>query len=101
MMQLNTQKKNLKKATNMIVKFNVDHASYVGNDEDGCYYQTAGTDESWYVTVIVDCRSANFTADYLVDEGPFDTEQEAELAGESAAQEWCINNEVDWNRDDG
>ena len=30
-----------------------------------------------------------------------DTKQEAELAGESAAQEWCIINEVDWNRDDG
>jgi len=28
-----------------------------------------------------------------------DTKQEAELAGESAAQEWCIINEVDWNND--
>jgi len=83
----------------LIVKFNVGHASYVGNDEDGCYYQTAETDEGWFVTVVVDCGSAAFTADYLVDEGPFDTEQEAELAGEAAGQEWCINNEVDW--DDG
>ena len=92
---------NTPKPAGMIVEVNVDHASYVGNNEDGCYYQTAETDEGWYVTVVVDCGSAAFTADYLVDEGPFDTKQEAELAGESAAQEWCIINEVDWNRDDG
>lgn len=85
----------------MIVKFNVDHATYVGDEEDGCYYQTAGASDGWYVTVIVDCNTASFVENYATDDGPYDTEKEAEEAGKAHAQEWCINNEVDWSRDDG
>lgn len=84
-----------------IVEFNVDHASYVGDDEDGCYYQTAEGPDGYYVTVVVDCGTSSFTADYAVDDGPYGTEEEARKAGEAHAQEWCINNEVEWHEDAG
>ena len=77
-----------------IVNFNVDDARYVGDEEDGCYYQVAEGPDGWYLTVVVDCDSAGFVADYTTDDGPYDSEDEAWTAGHDAGMEWCYTNEV-------
>lgn len=63
----------------LIVAIDWDEATYVGNEEDGCYVNTArGPDSRWYVTVCVDCNTAHFVAPLVQDDGPYDSEEEAE-----------------------
>jgi hypothetical protein len=84
-----------------IVDFNVDEATYVGSEEDGCYYQCAEHSDAeqpekagWYVTVVVDSDTGGFVMDILTDDGPYPSEEEASGAGRGTAIEWCINNGV-------
>ena len=73
-----------------IVTFNVDEARYVGDDEDGCYYQAAEGEDGWYVTIVVDCDSAGFVSDHTTDDGPYPSEDDAWEAGRSGSMDWCL-----------
>lgn len=77
-----------------IVPFDTDDATYVGDGNDGVYYQVAKGDDGWYLTAVVDCNSAHFTADLVVDDGPYESEAAAIMGGKNAAFGWCLDNGV-------
>ena len=81
-------------STEPIVTFNSEHAEYVGDEDDGCYYQVAQGPGGWYVTVVVDCNTGSFCMDIVTDDGPYSSESKALQAGSDAAWTWCIDNEV-------
>jgi len=87
--------------TTRIVPWDFDEATYVGDEEDGVYYQVArkGQRCGWYMTAVVDCNTASFCDNLIVDDGPYDTEAEAEEAGKNAAVEWCVNNYVNYEEE--
>lgn len=76
-----------------IVQWDIDEASYLGDEDNGCYWQTGqGKDGKWYVTVVVD--AAHFVDTIYSDNGPFETEADADQAGKNAASDWCMDNEI-------
>jgi hypothetical protein len=75
-----------------IVSF--DDAKYVGDDEDGVYYQAAEGPDGWYVSTVVDCNTSGFCEGYITDDGPYPTEAEAVQAGHDSASEWCFDNKI-------
>jgi hypothetical protein len=73
----------------------VDEATYVGDGEDGCYYDAAADhDGKWYTSVIVDCDTAGFVDTLIQDDGPYDTFEAAMEAGRHYAEDWCVTNGV-------
>ena len=78
----------------MIVPFNVDDATYYGDNKDGCYYQTAKGPDGWHVTVVVDSDTGHFVGDILTDDGPYPSEDTASYVGHETAVAWCCNNDV-------
>lgn len=74
----------------------VDYAKYLGNEEDGVYYDVAKGPDGWYASAMVDCNSGNFCDSLLEDAGPFDTKAAAWAAGYDLALQWCADNDVDW-----
>jgi hypothetical protein len=77
-----------------IVPFDVDSATYVGDENDGVYYQVARGDDGWYMTAVVNCDTASFVDDLVVDDGPYDSEADAIEGGKNAAFGWCFDNDV-------
>lgn len=77
-----------------IVDFDVDEATYVGDEEDGVYYQVAKGRKGWYMTAVVDCNTAAFVDTLVSDDGPYDSEAHAITAGQNCAIEWCMDNDV-------
>ena len=75
-----------------IVPFDVDSASYVGDENDGVYYQVARGDDGWYMTAVVD--AASFVDNLVVDDGPYDSEAAAIEGGKNSAFDWCFDNDV-------
>jgi len=86
-------------AASQIVPWNVDHAIYVGDDEDGVYFQTAKGPDGWYVTAVVDSNTGAFVDTILDDDGPYETEEDAEVAGRDCATQWCFDNEVNFKEE--
>ena len=87
-------------AKKTIVPFDVDDATYIGDEDDGVYFQVAqGDDGKWYMTAVVDCNTAHFTDDLVVDDGPYDSEDAAIMGGKNAAIGWCADNDVEWSDD--
>lgn len=82
-----------------IVQFDVDDAEYVGDGEDGCYYQTAEGPNGWYVTVVVDSNTGSFVDNLITDDGPYRSDEEAGQAGKYLSRDWCNMNEVDFTED--
>ena len=78
-----------------IVDYSADEADYIGDGEDGCYYQVAESYTGWFVTVVVDCGTSSFVEDLTTDDGPYMTKKEAEDAGRGAALDWCVTMGVD------
>lgn len=76
-----------------IVQTGAVDAYYVGDDNDGAYYQVAKGRKGWYVTVWVD---GAWTGDIATDKGPWKTEQEALDWGRGEAQEWCLKNGISY-----
>jgi hypothetical protein len=73
----------------------VDEATYVGDSDDGCYYDAAqDRDGKWYTTVLVDSDTGSFVSTLVQDDGPFDTHEEAMAAGRCWAENWCVDNGV-------
>jgi len=88
----------------MIVKFDVDYAySLCGRDGRDCvYWQVApktGT-RRYYVTVVVDSETGHFVDTMIEDDGPYDSDAEADRAGLSAALEWMVENDVRYSEKD-
>jgi len=83
-----------------IVNFDVDKAQYIGDDNDGVYYQIAKGAQGWFVTAVVDSDTGSFVDNLFVDDGPYDSAFEAERAGRDAAVTWCHDNEVSYGDDD-
>jgi hypothetical protein len=80
-----------------VVKFDADEAHYVGNEDDGCYYQVGqGFDGNAYVTVVVDSDTGSFVSDLETDSGPFDEYDQAAAHGACVAEGWCVDNGVDF-----
>ena len=83
------------KTENRIVESDWDDATYIGDEDDGVYINVGqGPDGKWYMTAVVDCNTASFVEDLTIDDGPFDTEEEAQEAGLNAAGDWCSDNDV-------
>lgn len=74
----------------------VDYAGYVGDEQDGVYYSVGQGPKGWYVTTVVDCDTGGFVETMTEDDGPYDSELDATAAGQSAATEWCLFNEVNF-----
>jgi hypothetical protein len=84
-----------------IVASDWDEATYYGDEDDGVYVNVGqGPDGKWYMTATVDCNTASFVDDLVTDDGPYDTEEEAKVAGKDAAIEWCHDNDVDYENPD-
>jgi hypothetical protein len=83
-----------------LVDFDFDIATYVGDGQDGCYYQTGEGPGGWYVTVVVDSDTGHFVMDMVTASGPYDTEGHAEQVGRDLATTWCIDNRVGYGEDD-
>lgn len=79
-----------------IVQFNVDYATYVGDEKDGVYYQTARGPDGWYLTAVVDSDTGHFVDTLTEDDGPYETEERADMAGRDCAIEWCFTNNVSY-----
>jgi hypothetical protein len=76
----------------------VDEATYIGDDNDGVYYQVFEDDDgSFWMSAIVDCDPFGFVDGLVTADGPYATNQHAEAAGRNAATEWCALNEVDYS----
>jgi len=82
-----------------IVRFNVDEAHYIGDEDDGCYFQVRGFAGVWFVTVVVDCDTGSFCENLTTDGGPYYSEDAAALAGQRAATDWCMENNVGFETD--
>jgi hypothetical protein len=80
-----------------ICVIDIDGARYEGDERDGIYYDAAEGPGGWYLSAIVDCDSSGFTDTYFQDDGPYESREAAMLAGQNAARDWCIDNDV---RDD-
>ena len=70
----------------------LDNAFYLGDDEDGVYFDAVKGD-GWTVKAMVDSDTGSFTADLPV-EGEFKTYKEAIDKAVCAALEWCMGNGV-------
>lgn len=77
-----------------IVQWDVDAANYLGNEEDGVYWQVAKGADGWYVTVVVDSNTGGFCTNAFTDHGPYQTEGAANTFGQGQAIEWCVYNSV-------
>ena len=77
-------------------QFNVDRAVYIGDAEDGVYYEVYHCRDGWYVTVVVDCDTSGFTEAISEGEGPYDSVELANEAGRNDAIDWCVYNGVEW-----
>src|SRR5512147_909945 len=89
-----TREEELDERARTIVPFSVDEATYVGDENDGCYYQVAEGPDGWYVTVVVDCDTASFVDTLVKDDGPCPTKKHAEETGRNTAVDWCVTNGV-------
>lgn len=84
--------------TRRVVEFDADEALYLGDGDDGVYYQSAeGRDGLWYVTVVVDSNTGGFVDNIYTDNGPHGSEEDANEFGENAAIDWCITNDVEYD----
>ena len=72
---------------------NVDKAHYVGDDENGVYFDAKRKDSGWYLDVMVD--SENFTADIVNGDGPYPTKIVALEEGRALGLQWCFDNDVE------
>lgn len=85
----------------IIVASDWDEAEYVGDGKDGCYVNVGQGRDGWYVTVTVDSNSGGFTDTLTQDDGPYPTQTQARDTGYDVAREWCLQNEVLLDSDDG
>jgi hypothetical protein len=84
-----------------IVIVDFDDATYVGDGNDGVYVAVGKTRKGWYVSSVVDSDTGGFVQDYISDDGPYPTEAAALQAGVYGAQDWCIDNDVDYRDTNG
>lgn len=80
----------------MRVGVDFDTANYIGDEEDGVYYDVACFHGEWFMAAVVDCNTASFTDTLVEDDGPYATKELALEGGRNAAIEWCITNNVSW-----
>jgi hypothetical protein len=73
-------------------------ASYIGDDRDGGYYQSAEGPDGWYVSNIIDSDTGGFVDNYITDDGPYPTETEANEAGANGLRDWCLENDVRYEK---
>lgn len=79
-----------------IVPWDIDEATYIGSEDDGCYYLTGqGPDGKWYVTVCADSETNHSCYNLLTDDGPYESDEAARNAARDVIYEWCCNNNVD------
>ena len=65
--------------------------------ECGCdcvYFDVGKRNGKWFMSAVIDCDTASFVDGLTTDDGPYDTEAAAIVAGMNCAIEWMINNEV-------
>lgn len=79
------------------IDFNVDDAIYVGDEEDGVYYQVEQGPRGWYVTTVVDSNTGGFVDTLEDTAGPFATQAEAMLHGRDVAVGWGFDNQVEFD----
>lgn len=84
-----------------IVPFSVDGAEYVGDGDDGCYYQVAEGPGGWYFTVVVDSDTGSFVDTIAKDDGPYATHKAAWETGRGLAIEWCLTNHISYDEERG
>ena len=80
-----------------IVNFDVDEATWIGDDKDGCYVQVGSDADGWYYTVVIDSETGHFVDDLATDIGPYATKEEARQGGASCAIDWCLTNNVEYS----
>ena len=71
-----------------------DAADYIGNEHDGVHYLTMQYCGKYFVTAWIDSETGHFTENILTNVGPYETIETAEEAGQNAATEWCLDNDV-------
>jgi hypothetical protein len=71
---------------------NPDHAFYLGNDENGVYFDVAYGPGGWYFSALVWCE--HFSEAMYTDDGPYMTQDAAFKMARTVAREWCEVNDV-------
>jgi hypothetical protein len=84
-----------------IATVSFDDAEYIGDENDGVYVQAAEGPDGWYVSTVVDCNSASFTEPLVTDDGPYSSEADALAAGRNGAKDWCLDNQIQYEDEDG
>ena len=64
-----------------------------GEQVDCVYFDVAEGSDGWYMSASIDCDSASFTDTYVVDDGPYPSEEAAMQAGMNAASQWMADND--------
>jgi hypothetical protein len=78
----------------VVIRAEDGQGAYLGNANDGAWFAVApGPDGLWYMSAIVDCDTAGFVDNLVIDE-PHDTLADAMAAGHARAVEWCVLNGV-------
>jgi hypothetical protein len=94
----NRQERAIEKQTRregkQIVEVDLDEATYVGDEDDGVYFQVGKKGKNFYVSTTVDCNTGHFIDSLRTDDGPYRTEAEAIAHGRFVAEEWCFDNQV-------
>lgn len=82
----------------LVAEVNLDSAEYVGDGENGVYYDIGMYDDDWYVSAVVD--TPHFVDFMFKDDGPYEGRREALAAGRVAAGDWCYENNVRFEGDE-
>ncbi len=75
-------------------------AEWIGDDQDGGYYQAGKGPDGWYVSSIIDSDTGGFVDSYITDDGPYPTEAAAQQAGADGLKDWCLENGVNFEQED-
>lgn len=84
--------------TDLDCSVDVGEATYIGDGNDGVYYQVfADENDQFWMSALVDSDYGRFVDSLVESDGPYDSPEDAELAGRDAAMEWCGWNNVSYS----
>ena len=78
-----------------VCNVDMDDAFYLGDGDDGVYFDAAEEDGKWYTSAVVDTDTGAYCGDMVTDDGPYESKYQALIAGLNTAADWCMMNMVD------
>jgi hypothetical protein len=82
------------KKPKQIAEVDMDDAEYLGTGGDGMYFTAAEGKDGWYLSMLVDSDTGHFCEPYTTDDGPYESEGAALMAGLCGASDWLVENQI-------